>query len=164
MTLNKVTLIGRLGKDPEVRRLNGGDRVVSFSLATSEKWKDKQGERQEKTEWHNIVIYNDRLGEVAENYLSKGTQVYIEGKIQTRKWTDKEDRDHWTTEIVLNRFDGQIKLLGSKGEDNRESTGRDDYAGRRDGDFSTRGKPTGTVQKGGAKLRSLDDLDDDIPF
>jgi single-strand DNA-binding protein len=157
VTLNKVQLIGRLGRDPEVRRLNGGDRVVNFSLATSDRWTDKHGEKQERTEWHNIVIYNDKLGEIAEQFLSKGKQVYIEGKLQTRKW-EKDGVDRYTTEVVLQKFGGEIRLLGSK-DDDREGSGRDDYAKSRDG-----GKPTGTVKSGGAKLRTLDDLDDDIPF
>jgi len=166
MTLNKATLIGRLGKDPEVRHLNNGDRVVSFSIATSERWRDASGERKERTEWHNVVIFNDKLGEIAEQYLTKGKEVYVEGKIQTRKWEDKEGNTRYTTEIVIQKFNGEIKLLGSK-DDNRDSAGRDDYAGARDGRTSVKGN----VKKGGElaeKKPEKDkygfDLDDDIPF
>ena len=144
MTLNKCQLIGRLGKDPEVRRLNGGDRVVTFSLATSERWKDKNGERQERVEWHSIVIFNEKLGEIAENFLSKGSQVYIEGKLQTRKW-EKDGVDRYTTEVVLQKFGGDIRLLGSK--EDREL------------------EPAGKVQRGAARPKTTyDELDDDIPF
>jgi len=167
MTLNKATLIGRLGKDPEVRHLNNGDRVVSFSIATSERWRDASGERKERTEWHNVVIFNDKLGEIAEQYLAKGKEVYVEGKIQTRKWEDKEGNTRYTTEIVIQKFNGEIKLLGSK-DDNRDSAGRDDYAGARDGRTSVKGN----VKKGGAELGEKKpekdkygfDLDDEIPF
>jgi len=166
MTLNKATLIGRLGKDPEVRHLNNGDRVVSFSIATSERWRDASGERKERTEWHNVVIFNDKLGEIAEQYLTKGKEVYVEGKIQTRKWEDKEGNTRYTTEIVIQKFNGEIKLLGSK-DDNRDSAGRDDYAGARDGRTSVKG----TVKKGGEPAEKKPekdkygfDLDDEIPF
>ena len=115
-SVNKVILIGNLGKDPEVRRLNSGDQVVSFSLATSESWRDKtSGERKERTEWHNIVIFNENLGKIAEQYCKKGSKIYIEGQIQTRKWQDQSGADRYTTEIVLQRFRGDLTLLDSRG-------------------------------------------------
>ncbi len=111
-SVNKVILIGNLGKDPEVRRLNSGDQVVSFSVATSETWRDKSsGERKERTEWHNVVIFNENLGKVAEQYCKKGTKVYLEGQLQTRKWQDQSGADRYTTEVVLQRFRGELQLL-----------------------------------------------------
>ena len=111
-SVNKVILVGNLGKDPEVRRLNSGDQVVSFSVATSETWRDKNsGERKERTEWHNIVIFNEPLGKVAEQYCKKGTKVYLEGQLQTRKWQDQSGADRYTTEVVLQRFRGELQLL-----------------------------------------------------
>ena len=122
-SVNKVILIGNLGKDPEVRRLNSGDQVVNFTLATSENWRDKNsGERKEKTEWHNVVIFNENLGKVVEQYCKKGSKVYVEGQLQTRKWQDKDGNDRYTTEIVLQRFRGELTLLDSRGGgDDRDS-------------------------------------------
>ena len=115
-SVNKVILIGNLGKDPEVRRLNSGDPVVSFSVATSETWRDKtSGERKERTEWHNVVVYNENIGRVVEQYCKKGTKVYIEGQIQTRKYTDQSGAEKYITEIVLQRFRGELVLLDSRG-------------------------------------------------
>src|SRR5208337_2885440 len=114
-SLNKVQLIGRLGQSPDVRHTQTGGKVVTLSLATSEHWKDKAtNERKEKTEWHRVVIFNERLAEIAESYLRKGSQVYIEGQLQTRKWTDKNGVEKYTTEIVLQKFHGEIILLDSK--------------------------------------------------
>lgn len=114
-SVNKVILIGNLGKDPEARRLNSGLPVVSFSVATSESWKDKgTGERKEKAEWHNVVVFNEGLAKVAEQYLKKGSKVYVEGKLQTRKWQDQSGQDRYTTEVVLPNFSGAIVLLGDK--------------------------------------------------
>ena len=111
-SVNKVILVGNLGKDPDVRRLNSGDQVVSFSVATSETWRDKSsGERKERTEWHNVVIFNENLGKVAEQYCKKGTKVYLEGQLQTRKWQDQSGADRYTTEVVLQRFRGELQLL-----------------------------------------------------
>ena len=111
-SVNKVILVGNLGKDPDVRRLNSGDQVVSFSVATSETWRDKaSGERKERTEWHNVVIFNENLGKVAEQYCKKGTKVYLEGQMQTRKWQDQSGADRYTTEVVLQRFRGELQLL-----------------------------------------------------
>ena len=115
-SVNKVILVGNLGKDPEVRRLNSGDQVVNFSVATSETWRDKtSGERKERTEWHNVVIFNENLGKVAEQYCKKGTKVYVEGQLQTRKWQDQSGADRYTTEVVLQRFRGELQLLDSRG-------------------------------------------------
>ena len=111
-SVNKVILVGNLGKDPDVRRLNSGDQVVSFSVATSETWRDKSsGERKERTEWHNVVIFNENLGKIAEQYCKKGTKVYLEGQLQTRKWQDQSGADRYTTEVVLQRFRGELQLL-----------------------------------------------------
>ena len=116
-SVNKVILVGNLGKDPEVRRLQSGDPVVNLSLATSESWRDKaSGERKEKTEWHRVVIFNENLAKVAEKYLRKGSKVYIEGALQTRKWTDKDGVEKYSTEIVLQNFRGELTMLDSKGE------------------------------------------------
>ncbi|HEY5994409.1 MAG TPA: single-stranded DNA-binding protein, partial [Gallionellaceae bacterium] len=109
MSVNKVILVGRLGKDPETRYMTNGEAVTNVTLATSENWKDKNGEKQERTEWHNLVFYR-RLAEVAGEYLKKGSQIYVEGKIQTRKWQDKEGKDRYTTEIIVN----EMQMLGSK--------------------------------------------------
>ena len=118
--LNKVQLIGRLGADPEARSLNAGGEVVNLRLATSETWKDRDGNRQERTEWHSVVIFNEGLAKVAKNYLRKGSQCFIEGQLQTRKWTDQSGNDRYTTEVVLQRFRGELVLLDAKGE--REQT------------------------------------------
>jgi single-strand DNA-binding protein len=114
-SVNKVTIVGTLGKDPEVRNAQGGLKIVNLSVATSERWTDKQsGEKKEQTEWHRVVIMNDRLGDVAEKYLKKGSKVYLEGKLQTRKWTDQSGQDKYSTEILLGRFGGELVLLDSK--------------------------------------------------
>lgn len=122
-SVNKVILLGNLGKDPEVGALQNGDRVVRLSLATSDRWKDKStGEQRERTEWHRVVIFNEPLGRIAEQYLKKGSTIYIEGQLQTRKWSDQETgQDKWTTEIVLQRFKGELTLLGSRSNDNQNS-------------------------------------------
>lgn len=112
--LNKVILIGNLGDDPEVRSLNNGGEVVNFRLATSETWKDKDGAKQERTEWHRVVIFNDNLAKVAKSYLRKGSKVYLEGQLQTRKWADQSGADRYSTEVVLQRFRGELVLLDAK--------------------------------------------------
>ena len=122
-SINKVILVGNVGQDPEVRRMSNGDAVVNLSVATSESWRDKStGERREKTEWHRVVIFNEHLAKVAEQYVRKGSKVYVEGQIQTRKWTDQQGQDKYSTEIVLNRFRGDLQMLDSKGggEERRE--------------------------------------------
>jgi single-strand DNA-binding protein len=146
MSVNKVILIGRLGKDPETRYMTSGEAVTNATLATSENWKDKSGEKQEKTEWHNLVFYR-RLAEIAGEYLKKGSQVYVEGKLQTRKWQDKEGKDRYTTEIVVN----EMTMLGGK------ATG---------GSFEVVDKPAAAAPataKPAAK-NNFDNFDDDIPF
>jgi single-strand DNA-binding protein len=116
-SVNKVILIGNLGKDPEVRRMTSGEPVVNLSVATSESWRDKaSGERKERTEWHRVVIFNENLAKVAEQYLRKGAKVYLEGQLSTRKWTDKDGAEKYSTEVVLNRFRGELVMLDSKGE------------------------------------------------
>jgi single-strand DNA-binding protein len=116
-SVNKVILVGNLGKDPEVRRMTSGDPVVNLSVATSESWRDKaSGERKEKTEWHRVVIFNKNLADVAEKYLRKGSKVYLEGQLQTRKWTDKDGNEKYSTEVVLQNFRGELVMLDSRGE------------------------------------------------
>ena len=130
-SVNKVILVGNLGKDPEVRRMQSGDPVVNLSLATSETWRDKaSGERKEKTEWHRVVIFNKNLAEVAEKYLRKGSKVYVEGSLQTRKWTDKDGAEKYSTEVVLQNFRGELTMLDTKGGEggggSRERVGASD--------------------------------------
>ena len=124
-SVNKVTLLGRLGKDPEVRNFQNGGKVVNFSLATSERWKDRDGNQKEKTEWHNIAIMNEKLADIAERYLRKGAQVYLEGQLQTRKWQDQSGNDRYTTEVVLPRFGGAITLIGGKGDSGGDAPAND---------------------------------------
>ena len=115
-SVNKVTLVGNLGRDPEIRAMQNGDKIVQLSIATSDRWKDKNsGEQRERTEWHRVVIFNDALGKIAEQYLKKGSTVYVEGQLQTRKWTDQQSGlDKYTTEVVLQRYRGELTLLGSR--------------------------------------------------
>ena len=117
-SVNKVTLVGNLGRDPEVRAMQNGDKIVQLSIATSDRWKDKNsGEQRERTEWHRVVIFNDALGKIAEQYLKKGSTVYLEGQLQTRKWTDQQSgQEKYTTEVVLQRYRGELTLLGSRSE------------------------------------------------
>lgn len=136
-SVNKVTLVGNVGRDPEVRRSSTGDKIVNLSIATSESWKAKDGERKEKTEWHRVVIFNERLAEVAEKFVKKGTKLYLEGQLQTRRWAGQDGVDKYTTEIVLNRFRGELTLLDSRGgggggEDEPVPDGR---KGRPHGDY-----------------------------
>ena len=129
-SVNKVILVGNLGRDPEVRRLGSGEPVVNLRIATSETWRDKQsGERKERTEWHSVVIFNENLAKVAEQYLKKGSKVYIEGSIQTRKWTDQSGVEKFSTEIVLQKFRGELTMLDGRGDGERESSGGGDYGG-----------------------------------
>ena len=131
--VNKVILVGNLGADPEARSLNNGGEVVNLRVATSENWKDKDGNRQERTEWHQVVIFNENLGRVAKSYLRKGSKVYLEGQIQTRKWTDNQGNDKYTTEVVLQRFRGELVLLDSRdgggGGGGRDFGGGEDFGG-----------------------------------
>ena len=145
-SLNKVILIGRLGADPEVRRLNSGDAVVNLRIATSESWRDKNsGERRERTEWHSVVIFNEQLAKVAEQYLRKGSLVYLEGQLQTRKWQDQNGQDRYTTEIVLQRYRGELQMLDGKPDGERQ-----DRPSERNGYAEPRQSPA--------------DLDDEILF
>ena len=168
-SVNKVILIGNLGKDPEVRTLNSGDKVVNLRLATSETWRDRSsGERKEKTEWHQIVIFNENLIKVAESYLKKGSTIYIEGALQTRKYTDQSGAERYSTEIVLQKFRGELTMLGGRGGDagageegGYSSGGRSDQgASRGSGGGFNPGRP---AQGGGGPKESFD-LDDEIPF
>ena len=174
--VNKVILVGNLGRDPEVRRTSNGDPVVNLRIATTETWRDKgTGERREKTEWHSVVIFNEPLGKIAEQYLKKGSSVYIEGQLQTRKWTDREGNEKYTTEIVLQRYRGELTLLGGRGGG---GGGGGDYEGGGDeygggGDDFGRSSPMerrpataggGGGQQGGGGSSRYNDLDDDIPF
>src|SRR3974390_1588803 len=138
-SVNKVILVGNLGADPEIRTLNSGDRVANLRLATSEAWRDRgSGERKERTEWHRVVIFNDNLVKVAENYLRKGSKVYVEGALQTRKWTDQSGQEKFSTEVVLQKFRGELTMLDGKGE------GEDDQAGYGGGFHAAgRGQPSG---------------------
>ena len=158
--VNKVILVGNLGADPEARSLNNGGEVVNMRVATSEQWKDRDGNRQERTEWHNVVIFNENLGRVAKNYLRKGSKVYLEGQIQTRKWTDNSSNDRYTTEVVLQRFRGELVLLdsregagGGRGAFN-EDFGGDDLGGGAPARSQSRPQPAAFDT----------DLDDDVPF
>jgi single-strand DNA-binding protein len=130
-SVNKCILVGNLGRDPETRNMQNGGKVVSFSVATSESWTDKaSGERKEKTQWHRVVIFNERLGEVAEKYLKKGSTVYLEGSVESRKFTDKDGHERETTEIVLARFRGELTLLGGKAEGGEERAAQRPQGGR----------------------------------
>lgn len=159
-SVNKVILIGNLGRDPEIRTLNSGDRVANLRIATSETWRDKAtGERKEKTEWHSVVIFNENIVKVAENYLKKGSTVYIEGALQTRKYTDAQGVEKYSTEIVLQRFNGQLTMLGGRGDS--QGGGGYDRGGGSD-DYSS-GFSTGGANKPSGPKESYD-LNDDIPF
>lgn len=183
-SVNKVILIGNLGRDPEVRSLNDGTKVVNLRVATSENWRDKAtGERREKTEWHSVVIFNENLARVAEQYTRKGSKVYLEGQLQTRKWTDKDGQERYSTEVVLQRFRGELTLLDGRGEGgggggSGGGFGDDDFGGGGGGasrggyggggggggDFGGRGAAAPAAKKplGGGAFD--DDLDDDVPF
>ncbi|MDQ1079118.1 single-stranded DNA-binding protein [Pseudoroseomonas cervicalis] len=177
-SVNKVILIGNLGKDPEVRNFQNGGRVVNLRLATTDTYKDREGNRQERTEWHSVAIFNEKLGEIAEKYLRKGSKVYIEGKLETRKWQDQSGQDRYSTEVVLRNFGGELTLLDGRGEGGGMgggggSEGGGGYGGggrssggygggERNGGSGGGGRP----QRGGwdAPKGGGSDLDDDIPF
>ena len=171
-SVNKVILVGNLGADPEARSMGSGGEVVNLRIATSETWNDRQsGERQERTEWHRVVIFNENLGRVAKQYCRKGSKVYIEGQLQTRKWTDQQGQERYSTEVVLQRFRGELVLL-----DRREGGGgggSDDWGGGQDRNFGGSGQtPSGGRGFGGGQGSGggrggpspFDDLDDDVPF
>jgi single-strand DNA-binding protein len=152
-SVNKVILVGNLGRDPEVRHTQDGTKVVHLSVASSERWKDRQsGEPRERTEWHRVVIFNDRIGDVAERYLRKGSKVYVEGALQTRKWTGNDGQERYTTEVVLQRFRGELTLLDGRGEGEGGGSGMSEMPAS---------EPSGMGRGGG---RPGTDLDDEIPF
>ncbi len=158
-SVNKVILVGNLGRDPEVRHTQDGKPVVTLNLATSESWKDRNtGERKEKTEWHRVVIFNENLCRVAEQYLRKGSTLYVEGALQTRKWTDNAGVEKYTTEVVLQRFRGELTMLGGRSDGGGAPSGGGDYGGSSSGGESG-GSSGGSFGGGGAA-----DLDDEIPF
>ncbi|MEH0194478.1 single-stranded DNA-binding protein [Caulobacter sp. CCNWLY153] len=178
-SVNKVILVGNLGADPEIRTLNSGDRVANLRIATSETWRDRSsGERKEKTEWHRVVIFNDNLVKVAESYLRKGSTVYIEGAIQTRKWTDQQGQEKYSTEIVLQKFRGELTMLGGRGDGAGAGAGASSGGGYDDGygqggGGGGYGGGQGGGNFGGGAPRSQPsgpresfsaDLDDEIPF
>src|ERR1700741_1210903 len=165
-SVNKVILIGNLGADPEIRTLNSGDRVANLRIATSETWRDRSsGERKERTEWHRVVIFNDNLVKVAESYLRKGSKVYVEGAIQTRKWTDQSGQEKFSTEVVLQKFRGELTMLDGKGAGG--AAGDDGGYG---GDYAGGGSGGGVFSSGPKQQSSAPredfsaDLDDEIPF
>jgi single-strand DNA-binding protein len=166
-SVNKVILVGNLGRDPEVRTLPSGDRVVSFSLATTESWRDRNsGERKDRTEWHNVSIFNENLGKIAEQYCRKGSKVYLEGQLQTREYTDKDGNQRKATDVVLQRFRGELTLLDSKGgrsEGDYEGGG----FGGSSGGYSRSSDRSGQDRRPeppASSGRLSDQLDDDIPF
>jgi len=155
-SVNKVLLIGNLGRDPEVRHAADGRRIVQLSVATTEAWKDKTtGERKERTEWHRVVIFNEKLGEIAEKYLQKGSKVFLEGQLQTRKWTDNNNVERYTTEVILSQFRGELALLDSRSNSN----GFQEPFPSEDGPHQLR---SGGAVAMGATL--AEELNDDIPF
>ena len=172
-SVNKVILVGRLGADPDTRTMNNGNKVVNLSLATSERWRDKQsGEQREKTEWHRIVIFNDRLADVAERYLRKGSNIYVEGQLQTRKWQDQNGQDKYTTEVVLQQFRGELTMLGGRndmqaGADPSDTQGAG-FGQASDSGFGSSGGGLGQGRAnqgaGGGFGQGSGDFDDEIPF
>lgn len=173
MSVNKVILVGNLGRDPEVRTTSNGSKVVQLSIATSERWRDRAtGEQREKTEWHRVVIFNERLADVAERYLQRGRQVYIEGQLQTRKWQDQEGNDKYTTEVVLGQYRGELQMIGSRGDGGGGGGG--DFGGSggssgggfggSDGGSFGGGSSGGTSSFGDGGSGGGGDFDDDIPF
>jgi single-strand DNA-binding protein len=164
-SVNKVILVGNLGRDPESRTMQNGGKVVSFSIATSETWNDKgSGERKEKTQWHRIAIFNERLGEVAEKYLKKGAKVYVEGSLESRKFTDKDGQEREITEVVLSRFRGELTMLDGRGE------GAGGFGGDSNGGYTPRtpaARPAAARAPAGApswEPPGGGDIDDEIPF
>lgn len=164
-SVNKVILIGNLGADPEVRTFQNGGKVCNIRIATSENWKDKNtGERREKTEWHTVAIFQEGLVRVAEQYLKKGSKVYIEGKLQTRKWQDQSGQDRYSTEVVLNGYDGTLTMLDGRSEGGGGSGGNYGGSGGGYGGGSSGGGYGGGNSGGGAPAGGGGDMDDEIPF
>ncbi|WP_445487815.1 single-stranded DNA-binding protein [Rhodopseudomonas sp. RCAM05734] len=167
-SVNKVILVGNLGKDPEVRRMQNGNPVVNLTVATSDTWRDKAtGERKEKTEWHRVVIFSEGLAKVAEQYLKKGAKVYIEGALQTRKWTDPQGVEKYSTEIVLQGFNSTLTMLDGKGG-GAGAGGGDSYGGDMGGDFGASSPSSAPPRRAAVAASSgggrSSDMDDDIPF
>ena len=165
-SVNKVILVGNVGRDPEIRSTQDGMKIVNLSIATSERWKDRNsGEQRERTEWHRVVIFNEALARVAEDYIRKGTSLYIEGQLQTRKWTDQQGVEKYTTEVVLQRYRGEMTLLGSRGDSGGMSNDMGGgYGGGASGGF---GNDSGGMNQSPASPPPMRDggvLDDDIPF
>ncbi len=159
-SVNKVILVGNLGRDPEVRNTQDGQKIVQLSVATSDTWNDKaSGERKERTEWHRVVIFNDKIGEIAERFLRKGRKVYVEGALQTRKWTDKDGVEKYTTEVVIGRFRGELTLLDSPRDEAGEGGG---YSAPRAA--APRARPAAAEGPSWDSGKSGNDLDDEIPF
>ena len=165
-SVNKVILLGNLGRDPEVRTSQDGSKIVNLNIATSETWKDRaSGERKEKTEWHRVVIFNPNLADIAERYLKKGSSVYVEGALQTRKWTDQSGQEKYSTEVVIGRFKGELTLLGGRDGGGGGGGGGGGYGGGRDsGGGGTGGGGGGGRQGGGQGWEPPPDMDDEIPF
>ncbi len=177
-SVNKVILVGNLGKDPEVRSMQDGNKIVNLTLATSETWNDRaSGERKEKTEWHRVVIFNDRTADVAERFLKKGAKIYVEGSLQTRKWTDQQGQERYSTEVVIGRFNGQLTMLDGRsgGGDSGGYAGGSEAGSGGGGGYAPRERPPAVARpaaggaRGGAGGPSWDapkggDLDDEIPF
>jgi single-strand DNA-binding protein len=161
-SVNKVILVGNLGRDPEIRSFQNGGRVANLSVATSENWKDRAtGERKERTEWHRVAIFNDRLVEVVEKYLKKGAKVYIEGQLETRKWTDQSGAERYTTEVVLRQFRGELTMLDGRGGAGSGGGGGDDFEDAPAPAYAGAGAGGGGSSRGGGRSGPLDD---DIPF
>ena len=169
-SVNKVILLGNLGRDPEIRNTQDGNKIVNLSIATSEKWKDRaSGEPRERTEWHRVVIFNENLARIAEQYLRKGSSVYVEGQLQTRKWTDQQGVEKYTTEVVLGRFRGELTLLGGRGDGGGAGGGYGDTMG---GGYGGGGgsapaggqAPAASTQTTPPPMHGGDTPDDDIPF
>jgi single-strand DNA-binding protein len=162
-SVNKVIIVGNLGKDPETRSMNSGDKVCNLTVATSESWKDKNsGERQEKTEWHRVVIFNQNIVKVAESYLKKGAKVYIEGQLETRKWTDPQSgQDKYTTEIVLRPYRGELTMLDSRGG---ASEGGGFRENSQQGGYDAPASGGGFATSNNNAARKIDEMEDEIPF
>jgi len=163
-SVNKVILVGNLGRDPELRSTQDGMRIANLAVATSESWRDRvSGERKERTEWHRVVIFNERLAEIAEKYLKKGSKVYLEGALQTRKWTDNSGQERYTTEVVLQRFRGELTMLdGARGAGGPPMEGGYDE-GYAAGGFADEPRVSGSASPARGRT-PVNDLDDDIPF
>jgi len=157
-SLNKVTLIGNLGSDPEIKAMQNGDKIVNLSIATSDRWKDKTtGEQRERTEWHRVVIFNDALGRIAEQYLKKGSTIYIEGQLQTRKWTDQQSgQEKYTTEVVLQRYRGEITMLGARPDNS--------FSNQSQSSVSNQSQSSNEQTNQNQVSNIASDLDDEIPF